>query len=363
MLFFSTFWFGCSSDKNEENKTIKIASNLPLTGSLATYGEAVRDGAEFALSNILKSKGTNGPNLIFDWQDNASQAKNAVSIFQKQKNDVYDIYISGVKPQTMAIIDEVSKIGKPHFVWIFDADVTQKYRNTFRTWVSYKAEPLYYMKYINKVKPSKIAIIYVKLPHTDFEFNKILIPKLKQSGINNLYVEPYLFAESNFKNIATKIKEFNPDLIMLNGFKGHLIKAIKAFREYNLIKDGNTICTYDLLDAAQDLSPQMLEGLRLVVPQFETRYNNNSLIKWKKNFQQKFNRQPRYTDAYAYDMTYIIFYASEKFEKGKYKDLSTAILNTDFNGITGQQKFDNTGDLILSLDIGYYQDGKLLFED
>ena len=38
-------------------------------------------------------------------------------------------------------------------------------------------------------------------------------------------------------------------------------------------------------------------------------------------------------------------------------------MDIQFKGITGDFKFDNTGDLILKLDIGFYKNGKLTYED
>ena len=67
--------------------------------------------------------------LSLDIQDNASDATTALTIFNGQKQKGNDIYVSGVKPQTMSIIDEVEKLSIPHFVWSFDAYVTKRYAN------------------------------------------------------------------------------------------------------------------------------------------------------------------------------------------------------------------------------------------
>ena len=306
------FISACQSNKTLESLTkLKIAANLPLTGVFSTYGEAVRDGSLFALDEL---KDSSNIKLEFDWQDNNSTGKQAVNVFQKQNISGYDVYISGVKPQTMSILDLTNQNDSPHFVWVFDAFITDINKNIFRTWVNYKYEPTYYLKYVEKKKPKKIAIIYVQLPHTDEEFNEIIIPGLKKKGYNDIFIEPYLYEKSDFKDIATKVKAYQPDLIILNGFKGNLIQLVKTFSEYKLIKDGNTIYTFDLLDASEELSPEILEGLRLIIPQFETR-SSTRLTAWKDKFSDKYNREPRYTDAYAYDMTYALYHAAQLYQK------------------------------------------------
>ena len=359
IIIASTLSFtGCT--KNESDK-INIACNLPLTGDLATYGESVRDGSNFALFDLKNKAGENDLKLKFDWQDNQGEPKNSVNIMKSQYTKNVNIYISGVKPQTMSIIDEVSKKGTPHFVWIFDAFVCKNYKNTFRTWVSYKYEPDYYMEYVNKVKPKKIAIVYVVLPHTEEEFKNILIPRINNSGINDINVESYDITKKDFKDIATKVKEYKPDLIILNGFKANLIGLINSFRSQNLITDGNTIVTYDMLDAAEELSPASIEGIRMISPTFNVNKENKVLSDWKERFEKQFSRKPRYTDAYSYDMTNMIYEASKNLKNtSTSSEWSDALRKVNIQGITGNSKFDQDGDMVISLEIAVFRNGKLV---
>ncbi|MBK6744439.1 MAG: ABC transporter substrate-binding protein [Hydrogenophilales bacterium] len=160
---------------------IRIAANLPMTGALATYGAAVREGANMALEETPSTAGVNQPKITVDWQDNASDPKTSVSIFQKQALNQPIVYVSGVKPQTMAIKDEVAKLGIPHFVWIFDAHINQGARNNLRTWVSYKIEPPVYLDYIRRQGAKRIAITYMQLPIL-WKSLKDSVPELKAQG-------------------------------------------------------------------------------------------------------------------------------------------------------------------------------------
>ena len=53
-----------------ERETILIAANLPLSGPLATYGVAVREGAMMAVDELQKTHPDKLPKLSIDWQDN-----------------------------------------------------------------------------------------------------------------------------------------------------------------------------------------------------------------------------------------------------------------------------------------------------
>lgn len=355
---------GCTKKPEERTKEVHVAFNIPITGMFGIYGQTIRDGALMALEDIQKQEGA--VKFKFDIQDNAGKPSETVSIMQKQFFKPVDIYVSGVKPQTMAIFDQVKAKGIPHFVWIFDAFICAQNENTFRTWVSYKFEPGKYMQYIKYRNAKRIAITYVNLPHVDEEINKILIPELRKIGItkNDITIEVYEWTQKDFKNIVAKIKSFNPDLIILNGFQGNLVGLVKSLRSYNMIHDGNVIATYDMLDAAPLLSTAELEGIRLIAPKFNVEGNSTNLIKWREKFKKTYSRDPLYTDAYSYDMVQILADAAKRVKSSHTsEDWISAIQETNIPGLTGNLSFDKDGDLKLSLKIGVFRDGKILLDE
>lgn len=289
-----------SCNNSKSDNIIKLGFNLPLTGDLSTYGTSIMDGASLAIDHISKIDST----IVFDcdFQDNQSSPNQAVNIFAKQKGMSLDVYISGVKPQTMSIVDQVERLNIPHFAWVFDAYITEQYDNVFRTWVNYKMEPLKFFEFIDKYNPKTVGIIYIQLPHTDEEVNDIILPKLKDKGIIS-FVEKYPIDKVNFKDIVLKIKEKKCDILIVNGFKSNLISITKSLKEYLVTDDTKIIFSYDMLDASEELDSDILEGLNIVVPQFETRIKNDE---WKNAFSLRYKRKPRYTDAYAYDMIFAI---------------------------------------------------------
>jgi len=360
LLILSLGLSSCSKPNQEPKATVNIACNLPMTGGLGIYGDSVKNGVELALADIAKSD-PNGPTLNFDWKDNTGDPKNTISVMQQQYLKTVDIYVSGVKPQTMAIKDQIDTKGTPHFVWIFDPFINKNSNNNFRTWVSYYIEAPVYLGYIDQMKAKKIAIIYVQLPHTMEEFEQMVIPELKKKGITDIYVDSYDMTKNDFKDIASKVKKFNPDLIIMNGFMGNLVSMVRAFRPQNLIHNGNTIAVYDMLDAAKLLGPDELEGIRVVAPRFETRPDAPVVKEWREKFKTKYKKEPLFTDPFAYDMAMIINDAAKRLKlPATSKQWIEAIKATDIKGITGQLKFDDSGDLLSSSEVGVFKNGKLM---
>ncbi|MFQ6041930.1 MAG: ABC transporter substrate-binding protein [Candidatus Poribacteria bacterium] len=340
-------------------KAVRIAANLPMTGDFAIWGASVRDGAIMALEDIEKSD-PKGPRLNVDWQDNAGDPKAAVSIMQKQYLQPPAIYISGIKPQSMAIKAQIEEKGTPHFVWIFDAFINKNSRNNLRTLINYKIEPPVYLEYAKARNPKRVAIIYVYLPHSHEEFTQLVIPPLKDMGAE-VYAESYDIGLKDYKDIAVKVKDFNPDLIILNGFQHTLVGIVRALRPLGLITDGNTIGTYDMIDAAEVLGKDEIEGIRAVAPLFETRPEQEKVVKWKERFRDRFGSEPLYIHAFAYDMMMVIHDAAKRLKlPATSEQWIEALRATKIEGITGPLSFDEDGDIATPLEIGVFRNGKLI---
>lgn len=347
---------------DRSSRDVRIAANLPLSGDLATYGVSVRDGATLAAEDLAK-EAPSGPKAIVDWQDNAGDPKAAVSIMQKQYLEPPDVYVSGVKPQTMAIKGQIEARGTPHFLWIFDAFINKGTRNNLRTWVNYKIEAPVYLEYVKGRQPKRVAIVYVNLPHSREEFTVLVVPKLKNLGVTKTFLEAYPIDQKDYKDIAVKVRDFKPDLIILNGFQATLVGLVRALRPLGLITDGNTISTYDMLDAAKVLGGDETEGIRVVAPQFVTRLDRKEIADWSQRFDGRFGRAPLYTDAYAYDMMTIIYSAAQRLSLPATPERwIEALRTTRLDGITGPCSFDEDGDLITPLEIGVYRKGVLVPE-
>jgi branched-chain amino acid transport system substrate-binding protein len=353
--------FYLSRTGSSGSKPVTIAANLPLSGVLATYGVSVREGAMMRLAEQAESAPTKNQALVFsvDWQDNAGDPTTAVTILRRQLLSDPAIYISGVKPQTMAIKADVSSAGIPHFVWIFDAVINDGTANNFRTWVSYKIEPTAYLNYVQAHAAKRVAITYVQLPHTVDEFERIVLPELRRQG-RTLTVLPYEFGKTDFRDIALKMAAFKPDLIILNGFQSDLVGLVRALRPLRLLNDGNTIATYDMLDAAKVLGADEIEGIRVVAPEFE--FNRGaSADAWRKRFFAKYGREPLYTHAFAYDMMSAIIEAGRNLpQPASHADWIKALRALDISGVTGPIRFDSDGDMVTPLRVGTYRKGSLV---
>ena len=332
-----------------------ISGNIPLTGPLAIYGTAIKRGVEMGFEEAAS---TTTSLMRVDWQDNTGDPKVALTVVERQSQSKPDIYLSSGPAETKAIGPRIAELGIPHFVWMFDAKINSSGTNNFRTLVNYKIEPPVYVGYAKKIAAQRIAILYVQVQHTTEEVERYLVPQLREAGITQLLVEGYAVTQNDFKDVALKVKAYNPDLIIVNGFENNIVAIIRALRPIDAISDKNTLVTYDLMDAAAAMGVEEIEGLRVIAPKFITKPGALT-TEWRNRYLKRFGEEPKYLHAYAYDMALAIHTAALSEPKSPL-EWTSALKSVKVDGVTGLVSFDEDGDIATELEVGVFRNGRVL---
>lgn len=79
---------GCGGgEKGGDSSTEFVIGGIgPTTGAAATYGEAVKNGAELAVKEINEAGGINGYQVRFEWQDDEHDAEKSVNAYNTLKD-------------------------------------------------------------------------------------------------------------------------------------------------------------------------------------------------------------------------------------------------------------------------------------
>ena len=80
----------------------------PLTGEGAEYGTSVLQGAQLAVDEINATGGVNGFRLVLNFQDSKGDAQNAVSVYEKLKDNDMKILLGGVFTEETAALAQAS---------------------------------------------------------------------------------------------------------------------------------------------------------------------------------------------------------------------------------------------------------------
>ena len=338
----TTMLVGC---KNKVDSVINIAFNMPITGDLGYMGEEVQSGLTLALEDYSDTISRYGYKIVVDFQDNKGQVKDAVTIFNMQKSHKPDLYMSGVLPQVMAIKEMVKKEGVPHHIWAFSPLYLNREDDMFRTWLNLGIEADQYVKVITSRNAKKVAYIYVNIQGCQEQCEEVVIPKVKELSPDcEITPLPYPSESTDLKNIVLKAKQLNPDLIIINGFKNQMISLIRSLKSNKMIGDRNVVGSFDLLDAAPELSADELENITMSVPVFMTLNSTDEYLAWKEKFYAKYNRYPEHTDAYAYDYGRMLVEAIRIMKENDIT-LREALFKVSIEGITGPLHFMENGEL------------------
>lgn len=333
------------TNKRERNGgiyNVHVACNVPMTGDLSFYGEYISKGVFMAMDELKDSLTANQMAIDYDFQDNVGTAKDAVSAFNRQKIKGFDVYVSGVTNQTMAILDLVKATDKPHFIYSFDPFLIKSGDNLYRPYLDMEYEGTCMIKYMQKVQPKSVAFVYQNITSTQTQMGQFLKPFAEKNGINVVLDECYDVSVTDFKNIVSKVKQANPDLIIIYGFQNQLAEIIKGFNLNGIKKEGNIVCSFDFLDVQTVLEPELLDGIVTNVPQYVID-NAEKIAQWKTSFKNKYNREPLFTDAYAYDMAYAIYYAEKMKKNNPALSFEDCMQRVEFDGITGHVRYLESG--------------------
>ena len=119
VLMAATLLTGCGGDSNEgsSGEEFVIGGIGPTTGSAATYGENVKNGAELAVKEINEAGGINGVPIRFEWQDDENDAEKSVNAYNSLKDKGIQILMGTVTSQPcVAVVAETSSVQHTYYV-------------------------------------------------------------------------------------------------------------------------------------------------------------------------------------------------------------------------------------------------------
>lgn len=332
--------------------------NMPLTGFIANSGKLFQDAVSLAADDLKDQPGKR--RVAFEWNDNAGTPAKAATVAQLQSASAASIYYIGYSAETLAAQPILASTGKPVFSYSFLASIT-KDPNIYRNTISYKTEYPAFVEYAKLRAAKKISVIFVDLPESHEEFKQLVIPNLVKSGWSesSFSLFPYAITENDFRTIAAKVAKDTPDLVMINGFQSSLAPIVSALRSADLVKDGNVISVVDLVDVPRLIGNEAVEGIAVAVPAFLLNPSNKAK-EFQSRYQARYNRAPTYSDFGGYDFALIAHDLAQRLPDNPTTDqLSRAIRETNFEGVSGNIRFDSDGDVVIPVHPAIFRSGKL----
>lgn len=324
--------------------TLKIGVNLELTGSVAAYGNAEKNGINLAVEQINKAGGVDGKKIEVITKDNKSENAEASTAatnlaVQSQVNAMIGPATSGA---VAAASLNAQKTGVPLLTpsgtqddLTIDKDGVKKYifRTTFQD--SFQGQVLAQYAYQN-LNAKKVVLYY----DNSSDYAKGIAEEFQRVYPGEIVtVATFASGEKDFQSALTKFKDLDYDAIVMPGYYTETGIITKQARDMGievpiLGPDGfNDDSFGDLAGVANTHDVYYVSG-------YSTKTAlSDKATQFIEAYKKKYGSEPNMFAALAYDSVYMIAEAA-KGAKTSIDIADNLAKLSQFDGVTGTMTID-----------------------
>lgn len=367
-LFFTTFLLifilfspACKKKEAKKEETIKIGAILPLTGSAAEWGVAMKNGMELAIDKINKKGGVNGKKIIIKYEDNQSEPKMAVSAINKLISTQEIPVILTIQSSVSLAIAPIANQNK--VVLLCSAahpDIIKMGEYIFRCYPT-KEQLLDKIieTAIEVLNIDRIFIIYI---NDDYGismkdgFEKRMIEK----GKIILGADSFEKQQTNFRSLISKILAKKPKALFIPGYGmalGNLLKQLSEFGYSGVILSTQEVSYRDVLSIAENSA----NGVIYADMPFDPQSDLPHIKGFVNTYKAKYGAEPILDAVIGYDMTNLIIEII-KLNGFSADKIKTGLANVkEFNGLLGNLEMSSSREIIYPLVLKTIKNGKPTF--
>lgn len=343
----ASLFVGCGKKESGSSEFI-IGGLGPLSGSAASYGVSVKQGAEIAVEKINAEGGVKvGDETIqlkLNFIDDEASPEVAVSAYNTVMDDGAQAILGAVTSDAhMAITDRTNEDGILTITPSASIAGATAYPNIFRLCFTDPVQGVTMAKYaVETLGHKKIAVIY-----NNSDPYSTGVMEAFNAEVANLGGE--IVANEAFEKDAV---DFSTQLTKIKGSGAEIIFAPTYYKEASFITTqaaelnvGLPFIGSDGWDGviAQVVDTKVLEGSVFLSP-FVATDENPAVQSFVKTYQEKYNAVPDQFAADGYDVVYVIKAALEEAGSVESKDLIAAMTKVKVDGLTGSVSFDENGE-------------------
>ncbi len=338
---------GSAASKGTEiGKTFKLGYDLELSGGVAAYGNAGKNGANLAVDEINKAGGIDGKQITVVSKDNKSDNAEAATVVSNlinndKVNAVIGSMTSGaVKSMTPNItkgaVPLVTPAGTDDTLTVTNGEVNEYiFRSTFQD--SYQGKVL--ANYTtNELKAKKVVLYYDN--SSDYAKG---IAKSFEKTYDGKIVDKVSFqsGDKDFQATLSKIKGEDFDAIVMPGYYNETGLITKQARELGIeqpILGGDGFADPTFITLAGDTAAT---NVYYVSGYSAKALATDTTTKFIAAYQAKYKSEPSMFDALSYDAVYMVKQAAEDTKAKTSVDVKDGLAKLkNFKGATGEITVD-----------------------
>lgn len=340
---------------------IIIGVVAPLTGPVALVGKNLESGVLLRFEEINQAGGILGSRLAATAEDDAAKPEQSVNAVTKliTRDRVSAIIGSVTSPTTLAGMEVSQKYETPQITPVSTSPKVTQSGNKwiFRVAISDRHHAGIIPPFVAAtLKAKKIAIIHV---NDDFGRggSQLLQEAAAKAGIQVVAVESYLGDAKDFTAQLSKAKGAGAEALILWSRQADGALIIRQAHQLGVkvpIIGGDAFSSPLLVKLGGD----DVEGVYFTTSFLPTPEQARA-FEFDRRFKAKFNRDPDFAAAQAYDAAGILAEAIKRAGSLDRARLRDEIAKTrEYQGVIGTISFDATGDLVITPKIGQVKNGK-----
>lgn len=341
---------GAAGPKNSGNtasgETIKIGMNMELSGGVAAYGNAEKEGIDLAVEEINDAGGILGKKIELIEKDNKSDNNEAASIAANLTTN--DKVVAVVGPATSgavkASVPNMTKAAVPVITpsatddaITVQNDAVQEF--IFRVCFQDSFQGVILEKYAqDNLKADKAVIIGDNSSDYAIGLTKAFKETYKGTIVKE---ENFVAGDKDYQAILTKIKNEDFDVIYIPGYYTEAGLIIKQAREMGIkqpIIGADGFGDEKLVETAgaEHVSNVFYTG------HFSTEAPaTDKVTPFVESFSKKYGKQPSAFNALGYDSVYMLKQAIEDADSADSAKITEALAKIKgFVGVTGEMSMD-----------------------
>lgn len=323
---------------------VTIAVVLPLSGSMASFGEEMRAGSDLAAAEINGKNGVLGEKLVLKYYDDACETSQAVIVANKiiaEKPTA--VFGHACSATTLAAAPLYAEVGMPELTISSNPKVTQSgSTNIFRIGGRDDAQAPDLAHYLDKTlaKESKVAVLDDK-GSWGIGYADSFTDAYKKAGKTIAWRDNVAQGQKDFSTLISKLKKDGITDVVLGVYLAESALLVRQAHEQGYtghFYGGDAIQSSDFWKIAGEAG-QGVKHTGVYVP---------SNTPEGKKYAQTLKAENKPIGAYGYYAYAAVQIFAQAIEKAKSKEspvIIAALHNNSFNTLIGNIAYANNGDI------------------
>ena len=303
---------GCRRAQKDQ-PSIKIGAILSLTGRGSQYGKASLQGIQIAVDEVNKAGGIRGRKIDLVVEDSLSEAKNAVTAYQKllDVNKVVAVIGPILSDEVLAVAPEANR---RQVLILAPAAGTDKIATAgpwvFRNRESANLQSVEIAKFLLKQPhPIRVGILY-SVTANAISYKDALLEALGSKKDLVVLQESFAEGQTDFKTILTKVKEVSPTYVFVAGLAPEIARVLVQAREVGL--ETKWLATAGARDKKLlEIAGASAEGLIFGFPELDTTTPGAPGAQLDAKLKERFQTSLDVFSANSYDAVRLIAIAAK----------------------------------------------------